>query len=143
MNPERRYSVVVKWSEEDEAFVAYIPELDGISGVATERDAAVRLALEGAAMAVSTLREDGVSPPDPDVLRPYSGQLRLRLPRSLHRVLALEAERDGVSLNTHLVSLISEAHGRRRSLPVVEPEVSLHAKATRQQFTVLDGGRTV
>jgi hypothetical protein len=37
----------------------------------------------------------------------YSGQLRLRMPPSLHRELTENAEREGVSLNTLLIYLIS------------------------------------
>lgn len=144
MNPEHLYSVIVKWSEEDAAFVAVIPELNGISGIASERGEAVRIALEGAAMALEVLREDGALAPSPDLLPTFSGQLRLRLPVSLHRSLALEAEQEGVSLNTHLVSLLSEAYGRRqRSTLVAEPEVSLHAESNRQMLQVILGGRQI
>ncbi len=39
--------------------------------------------------------------------RKHSGNLRLRLPVSLHGRLALEAEREGVSLNQWIVSKLS------------------------------------
>lgn len=38
----------------------------------------------------------------------YSGTFNLRLPRSLHRWFAESAERDGISLNQHVVSLRAE-----------------------------------
>lgn len=37
----------------------------------------------------------------------YSGQLRLRMPPSLHKELAEQAEQEGVSLNTLLLCLVS------------------------------------
>ncbi len=40
----------------------------------------------------------------------FSGQLRLRLPQSLHRQLSQTAEREGVSLNMMLVYLLSGNH---------------------------------
>ena len=43
----------------------------------------------------------------------YSGQLRLRLPRSLHEHVSELASAEGVSLNTLLLSLIAEGCGRR------------------------------
>lgn len=147
MSPEHCYSVVVKWSQEDAAFVAVIPELNGISGVSADRAEAVQIALEGAAMALEVLREDGLAAPLPNLLHPFSGQLRLRLPVGLHRSLALEAEQEGVSLNTLLVSLLSEPQGRRygqRPLVLVaEPELSLHAESARLQLQVIQGGRQV
>ncbi len=40
----------------------------------------------------------------------FSGQLRLRIPQSLHRQLSHTAEREGVSLNMMLVYLLSGNH---------------------------------
>lgn len=37
----------------------------------------------------------------------YSGKLLVRMPKSLHRRLAETAEREGVSLNQYIVSLLS------------------------------------
>lgn len=37
----------------------------------------------------------------------YSGKLLLRMPKSLHRRLAEEADRENVSLNQYIVSLLS------------------------------------
>ena len=42
----------------------------------------------------------------------YSGQFRLRAPRSLHAWLAARAELEGVSLNTLCVQILSEASGQ-------------------------------
>ena len=41
----------------------------------------------------------------------YSGQFRLRVPRSLHGWLVDRAQREGISLNTLVVELLSEARG--------------------------------
>src|SRR5262249_32684138 len=59
------------------------------------------------------LAEDGDPPPPSDVAADYSGQLRLRLPRSLHERLAREADIEGVSLNQWMVSLLAERMSRR------------------------------
>lgn len=37
---------------------------------------------------------------------PFSGQLRLRMPKGLHAELSQAAENDGVSLNTYPISLL-------------------------------------
>lgn len=36
-------------------------------------------------------------------LAEYSGKLNIRIPKSLHRQLSLDAQRDGVSLNQYIV----------------------------------------
>jgi hypothetical protein len=46
----------------------------------------------------------------------FSGQLRLRLPKALHKQLAQSAAEEGVSLNMLIVYLVSANHARRRSL---------------------------
>ena len=50
----------------------------------------------------------------------YSGQLRVRLPKHLHRELAEQAHRDGVSLNTLIVGLLERGVGAVKGL--VSPE---------------------
>ncbi|WP_291322635.1 toxin-antitoxin system HicB family antitoxin [Desulfonatronospira sp.] len=42
-----------------------------------------------------------------DKTKEYSGQFRLRLPKSLHAELAAEAVKQGVSLNGYVVYLLS------------------------------------
>lgn len=51
--------------------------------------------------------ERGNDIPEPSYPESYSGKFVARLPRSLHRTLAEQAERDGVSLNQHVVALLS------------------------------------
>lgn len=43
-----------------------------------------------------------------------SGQLRVRLPVDLHAALAVEAEKQGTSLNTLLVALLAGGIGWRK-----------------------------
>lgn len=49
--------------------------------------------------------------PPPSQSLSYGGKILLRLPKSLHRQLALIAEREGVSLNQFIVSALSEKVG--------------------------------
>ena len=42
-----------------------------------------------------------------------SGQFKLRLPRSLHRQLALQSKREGVSMNQFCVLLLSQNNAAR------------------------------
>jgi hypothetical protein len=46
--------------------------------------------------------------PEPQKTIEFSGQLRLRFPKSLHSELSREAEREGVSLNSHMIRLLAE-----------------------------------
>lgn len=44
--------------------------------------------------------ENGLPIPEPDNVEGYSGKFNVRLPKSLHQRLSIEAEQEGVSLNT-------------------------------------------
>ncbi len=111
-----KYSAVVQWSEEDGGFIAVVPELPGLSAFgATPEQAANELSIAKQGY-LEVLEEDGDVLPEPDLLQPYSGQTRLRLPKGLHASLARGARLEGVSLNTYLVRLLSE----RNALAQVE-----------------------
>lgn len=59
--------------------------------------------------------EDGLPIPEPRNEDGYSGNFRLRVPRSLHRKLVENAKWDNVSLNTFCVTALAEAVGYRGS----------------------------
>ena len=102
-----RYSISIKWSDEDGGFIATVPELPGLSAFGeTQQEAISELAIAREAY-LESLEESGELIPEPEKLIPYSGQIRLRMPKSLHSRLASTAEKEGVSLNTHIVFLLS------------------------------------
>ena len=102
-----RHSILVQWSEDDKAFIAIVPELPGLSAFGSSPEEAMEELSTAKEAYLEVLQEDGEEIPEPDVLRPFSGQTRLRLPKSLHASLSFEAKRDGVSLNTYIVMLLS------------------------------------
>ena len=105
-----KHSTLIQWSEEDEAYVAVVPELPGLSAFGSSPEEAAReLAIAKEAF-LEVLVEDGEEIPKPEVLKPFSGQTRLRLPKSLHAALANQAKREDISLNTYIVQLLSQSH---------------------------------
>ena len=63
-----KYSVIIQWSEEDEGFVAWSPEVPGVSGHGDNRDMAVNewdFAVQGH---LEWMREDGLDLPEPKLL---------------------------------------------------------------------------
>jgi predicted RNase H-like HicB family nuclease len=94
------YSYRVIWSDEDDCYVAIVPEVPNISGLGptalealSELHVALRASLE-------MYEDEGWPVPDAQHLQEYSGQFRLRLPRSVHARLAERAQDEGVSLNS-------------------------------------------
>jgi hypothetical protein len=55
--------------------------------------------------------------------REFSGNLRVRLPRHLHRELVEQAELDGVSLNTLIVGLLERGVGSVKGLHADSPAI--------------------
>ncbi|MGQ0570111.1 MAG: toxin-antitoxin system HicB family antitoxin, partial [Armatimonadota bacterium] len=108
-----RYRIVVEWSDEDGVFVARVPALPGCAAHGKTTDEAAREARRAAEAMLAVLREDGDPPPPEDITTGYSGQIRLRLARSLHERLARLAAAEGVSLNQIMVTLLAEGTGMR------------------------------
>jgi antitoxin HicB len=54
--------------------------------------------------------EDGLPVPEPTSLK-YSGEIRVRMPPSLHQLLAQRARNEGVSLNQYMVAGLAMAAG--------------------------------
>ena len=52
--------------------------------------------------------EDGVSIPEPLEAEEFSGQFRLRMPKSLHKYLADRARAEGISMNQYCIYLLSQ-----------------------------------
>ena len=111
-----QYSFDVLWSDEDGGYIARIPEIPDISGFGEPPERAVKEARIAAKLALEVIEEDGEPCPAPHKLIEYSGQTRLRLPKSLHRDLTLEAAREGVSLNSFIVARLSAGAGTDRML---------------------------
>ena len=107
------YSTQVVWSEEDGGYVATTPELDGVSAFGDSPEGALAELSVARSLWLEQMKASGEEPPAPLALQPYSGQFRLRIPRSLHAWLAARAAIEGVSLNTLIVQLLSEGRGAR------------------------------
>ena len=51
--------------------------------------------------------EEGVEIHEPDSLKIIPDKFKLRIPRSLHRLLAEHSQREGISMNQYCVYLLS------------------------------------
>ncbi len=106
-----RYSINLRWSEEDKGYVAEVPELPGVSAVGETPEEAVTEVKDAAAACIESLKEDRLPVPEPRKIPHYSGQLRLRMPKTLHARLASMAEADGISLNQFLLAALATRVG--------------------------------
>lgn len=105
------YTMVVAWSDEDACFVARFLDFPGLSGLGETVAVAASELQTALELAIETYEEENWPLPEPRPQHYYSGQFRVRLPRSLHATLAEQAELEGVSLNALVTAYLSEKAG--------------------------------
>lgn len=93
------YKMEIQKDNEENIYIASFPELKGCLSSGNTIDEAIQNLYEAKKAWVEAALEDNYEIPDPDVLENYSGQLRVRMPKSLHYRLAQKAKQEGVSMN--------------------------------------------
>lgn len=93
---------------EEGGFVASYPDLPGcLSCGDTIAEAAANL-LDAKKAWLETALADNVTIPIPLTDDDYSGQFKLRIPKSLHRKLAEHSKEEGISMNQYCLYLLSQ-----------------------------------
>jgi predicted RNase H-like HicB family nuclease len=109
------YSINIQYSHEDKSFIATVPELPGCMADGETPSEAVEAAQVAIDLWIETAKKRRREIPEPDVMKQHSGRVLLRMPRSLHGVLARDSAREGVSLNQYIITLLG-ARTERRAL---------------------------
>ena len=89
-----------------------VRELPGCMSAGDTPDEAIEMIQDAMRLWIQTALEDGDPIPEPRSLDEYSGKFVVRVPRSLHRDLVIQAEREGVSLNQYINTILARAVGR-------------------------------
>lgn len=114
MNPEHyRISVQRVHLDGEDLYEARVAELPDVREYADTADEARALALDTIETTQAIFRETGRPFPQPSdsTIELPSGRVTLRLPRTLHARVLEASGGDGVSLNTWIVSVLSNACG--------------------------------
>jgi antitoxin HicB len=96
-------------------WAAEIPDLPGCIGAGDTAEEAVSMALDAKKAWIGAATEEGREIPKPKNLYQddFSGKFTLRLPKTLHKELTIQAEEEGVSLNQYILYLISKGFNKR------------------------------
>ena len=89
---------------------ARYPELPGCITCGETIENAVANAEEAKRAWIEAALEDGITirePENDDSADKYSGQFKLRMPKSLHKSLSLHAKKEGISMNQYCLYLLS------------------------------------
>lgn len=104
---EMPYRMEIVEDRGEGGFVVSYPDLPGCITSGETIETAVANAADAKKAWLEAALEEGIPIQEPDSLEDYSGQFKLRLPRSLHRSLAEHSKREGVSMNQYCVYLLS------------------------------------
>ena len=114
MTDAHDYNITIRKAviEGEALYEARIRELPDVTEYADTAEEAYALAIDTIETTARILHERGKAMPVAYVpADEYSGRVTLRLPRSLHRAISEAAESDGVSLNQHIVGLLTYVTG--------------------------------
>lgn len=84
------------------------PDLPGCVSCGETLESAVQNGEDAKKAWFSAALEDGIDIPEPNQLEQYSGQFKLRIPKSLHRQLAEHSKREGISMNQYCLYLLTK-----------------------------------
>lgn len=101
------YRMEIVEDGDEGGFVVSYPDLPGCVTYGETVENAVANALDAKKAWIEIALEEGIEINEPDRLDNYSGQFKLRMPRSLHRLLAEHSKREGTSMNQYCVYLLS------------------------------------
>ncbi len=98
---------------EEGGYTAYYPELPGCATCGETLEKTVVNAQDAKKAWLTAALEDGINIPVPASNNEisdenYSGQFKLRMPKSLHRKLAEQSKKEGISMNQYCIYLLSQ-----------------------------------
>ena len=96
------YTYRVTWSEEDHEYVGLCAEFPSLSYLDENRNAALDGIVDVVRQVVEDIAANGEPIPEPIAEKSYSGKFQVRIPPHVHRMLAIQAAEEGVSLNRYI-----------------------------------------
>lgn len=101
-------------------YVASYPELPGCITCGATLEEAVANAEDAKRAWLEAALEDGVLIREPSDIDDYSGQFKLRIPKTLHKSLAEHSRQEGISMNQYCLYLLSKNDA------IVSGQASIH-----------------
>lgn len=102
------YKIEIQHDKYDGGYVVNCPELPGCVTCAQTAEEGLKQIYDAKKAWLSACIEDGIEIPEPISGNDYSGQFKLRLPKSLHKSLAENSKKEGISMNQYCIYLLSK-----------------------------------
>jgi len=101
------YKIELYPDVEEGGYAVACPELPGCLSCGETIEECIE-SIEDAKLAwITASLEDGDEIPEPSNKDDYSGQFKIRMPKSLHKKLAEHSKEEGISMNQYCVYLLS------------------------------------
>lgn len=97
------YKMEIIPDTEEGGYAVSFPDLPGCLTVGDTIEEAIKNAEDAKRAWLEAAIEDGFSISEPDDLENYSGQFKLRIPKSLHKSLSEHSKAEGISMNQYCV----------------------------------------
>lgn len=105
---KKAYRMEIVEDKDEGGFVVTYPDFPGCISCGETIESAVANAIDAKEVWLEAAIEEGIEINEPDSLDDYSGQFKLRIPKSLHKSLAEHSQREGISMNQYCVYLLSK-----------------------------------
>jgi len=114
MSDPYKYEVGVKKiiDEGEEFFQGSVKEFPDLNVFSETYAEAYELIIDAVRESIGLLAEQGKHIPEPlEAIEDYSGRVTLRMPKTIHREIAINAKEDGASLNQFILNAVSHYSG--------------------------------
>lgn len=105
------YKIEIVKEEEEDGYIVSIPDLKGCITVADTIEDGIILIGDAKKEWIKAALESEYDIPEPNSVEDYSGQFKLRIPKSLHMELAERSKKEGISMNQYCLYLLSKYSG--------------------------------
>lgn len=106
------------YQDDEGDWIVEIDDLPGCMADGKTPDEAIANSREAMRLWMESRISSGLDIPEPSVAEDYSGRILLRMPKYIHRRLAIQAQQEGSSLNQYILSLLSYGCAQIRSGPL-------------------------
>ena len=101
------YKMEIVEDKEEGGFIVSFPDLPGCITCGETVESAVANAMDAKKAWLEAALEEGIAIHEPDSVEDYLGLFKLRIPKSLHRLLAEHSKKEGISMNQYCLYLLS------------------------------------
>ncbi len=101
------YRMEIVPDTEEGGYVVAFPELPGCITCGETLETAIENAKDAKKAWLEAALEEKIEIAMPDNLKEYSGQFKLRIPKSLHKSLSERSKIEGISMNQYCLYLLS------------------------------------